>query len=151
MQRLKLLLLEHELLITIGIFGLTQMVADLLADMHWDLVAAIMRIIGIVLLVGILLFSFWRRPMPLQVPLLFVEENDRELARQKFERWVKAIRLEKSVKVLDRCTPVRHQELVIQLRADVRNSTKKADWRKVLEQLIREWDEEVDERLRRWL
>lgn len=151
MQKLRLLFLERELLITIGVFGLTQMAADLGADLGWGQFAAITRGAGILIVIGVLVYSTWRRPSPLRVPLLFVEENNRELARQKFERMVQSIRLEKSVKALDTCSPVKQQELVIQLDVAVRSSSKKAEWQKALEKLIQEWDEEVDKRLKRWL
>ncbi|GBC92715.1 hypothetical protein HRbin15_01192 [bacterium HR15] len=151
MQKLKLLLVEWELLITIGTFGLAQMIADLSVDMGRSEFAAVIRFVGIIIVIGVLILGFWQRPSPLRVPLLFVEEDNSELAHTKFERLVESLRLEKSVKVIDAHAPVHRQELVIRLDTAVRYSSKKTDWQEALKQLIHEWDKEVDARLQRWL
>ncbi|MCS6830671.1 MAG: hypothetical protein NZ749_08505 [bacterium] len=141
----------REALFTIGIFGITQMAADLFADFGYDEVAAMLRFAGIVLVVLVLVVDWRRRATSLEVPLLFAEEESRELLRSKFDRFVWETRLQKVVRELDILSPVQRSELYIRLSRNVRASDDPRVWQDAFEQVLREWEKEVDARLQRWL
>lgn len=58
---LLLTLHRHELLLSIGIFGVTQMLADMLADLERGTAAAFIRGIGVLLIIVLLISSLFRR------------------------------------------------------------------------------------------
>lgn len=161
MQRLADLITRYELLLSIGIFGVAQMGADILADLELGIAAAILRGLGIALIGGILIWSLKQRHRPLNVPLVFTEAERREVARAELKQFEMHTHTERVVKMLDTISPVREEELYIQLqlRGDSEQrealELRKADdpevWRETLKRLVREWDEEVDERLKRWI
>ncbi len=64
MKRLAIFLYHHELLLSVGVFGVAQMGADMLADLEWGTAAAIVRGLGILLIVGILIRSLTQRNRP---------------------------------------------------------------------------------------
>ncbi|MFN7016776.1 MAG: SAVED domain-containing protein [Fimbriimonadales bacterium] len=144
---------RHELLLTIGIFGVAQMLADTLADLEQGAVAAFIRGIGVLLIVVLLISSLSRRSQALQVPIVFTEAEKREDARAELKQFETHTRTERTVKILDTSSPVREEELYIQLReaSELRKADNLALWHDALTQLVREWDEEVDERLKRWI
>ncbi|GIV06146.1 MAG: hypothetical protein KatS3mg016_1721 [Fimbriimonadales bacterium] len=146
-------LLRHELLLSIGVFGVAQMGADMLADLELGTVAAMVRGLGIALIVGILFRSLLQRNRPIDVPLVFTEAEKREDARAQLKQFEAHTRTERIVKLLDSSSPVREEELYIQLHkvSQLRQANDFTVWRDALTQLVREWDEEVDERLKRWI
>ncbi|MFQ3611968.1 MAG: hypothetical protein SNJ72_10805, partial [Fimbriimonadales bacterium] len=93
MMKLLLLLYQHETLIGIFIFGVAQMLADLLADMGWGWGAALVRVFGITFLVAILVFSVRQRKTILNIPLLFTEKEHREEARASLRSFVQQHRM----------------------------------------------------------
>jgi hypothetical protein len=153
MNRLILFLQHHELILSIGIFGIAQMGADILADLGWGYAAALVRRLGIVALVGIFLWSVYRKERVLEVPLVFTEAERREDARAELKQFEHSTRTERTVKLLDSNSPVREEELYIQLddAKTLRQKDESTRWRKALQKLVRECDEEVDERLKRWI
>ncbi|MCX7924929.1 MAG: SAVED domain-containing protein [Fimbriimonadales bacterium] len=153
MERLSRLLHRHELLLSIGVFGVAQMGADVLADLEYGTAAAVVRLLGLAAFVGILAQSLLQRNRPLDVPLVFTEAERREDARAQLKQFEAHTRTERTVKTLDASSPVREEELYIQLRnaARLRQTNDPALWKDTLSQLVREWDEEVDERLKRWI
>ncbi|MFN3690584.1 MAG: SAVED domain-containing protein, partial [Fimbriimonadales bacterium] len=140
-------------LLTIGIFGVTQMLADMLADLDQGTAAAFVRGIGILLIIVLLISSLFRRNGALDVPLVFTEAERREDARAELKQFEMHTRTERVVEMLDSSSPVREEELYIQLRnaPGLRQTDDSAVWRNALTQLVYEWDEEVDERLKRWV
>lgn len=150
MYRLNRILLEHETLVTIGIFGLAQMFADLFSDAGYSAGAMITRLAGIVLVLAMLIWSWRRKPSPLSVPLLLIEENKKEDARARYQAFVKQTRLDKDVREIDKMSPVREEELYIRMTPTIRDSLAPERWHEEFLRLVREWDEEVDERLYRW-
>ncbi len=151
MFRVRRILHEREALLTIGIFGLAQMLADIFADMDYTVLAAACRGIGIVLVVLVLWADWRRRTTPLHVPLLFAEEESREQLHARFEHFVRETRLNKSVQELESLSSLQRAELRIRLSPDVRNNTSPDAWHRAFEQLLHEWEKEVDERLQRWM
>ncbi|GIV09252.1 MAG: hypothetical protein KatS3mg019_1343 [Fimbriimonadales bacterium] len=153
MNKLIPFLQHHELILSIGIFGIAQMLADMLADWGIGTVAALVRGLGIVALVGIFLWSVYRKARVLEVPLVFTEAERREDARAELKQFEHSTRTERIVKLLDSNSPVREEELYIQLRnaSLLRQTADEAIWEDALTQLVREWDEEADERLQRWI
>ncbi|MEJ5251880.1 MAG: hypothetical protein HPY54_08920 [Chthonomonadetes bacterium] len=150
MYRLKSILLERETLLTIGIFGLAQMVADLFSDAGYSAGAMITRLAGIALVLAVLVASWLRKPSSLSVPLLLIEENKKEDARARYHAFVKQIGLGSSVREIGRVSPVREEELYIRMTPTIRDTSAPEKWHEEFLRLIREWDEEVDERLYRW-
>lgn len=151
MPKIRRILHEREALLTVGIFGVTQMLADLLADLGYNGAAALFRIIGILLVLYVLFMDWRRRTTPLHVPLLFAEEESREQLHARFEHFVRETRLSKSVQELESLSSLQRSELHIRLSPDVRNTTSPDAWQEAFRQLLREWEKEVDERLHRWL
>jgi hypothetical protein len=85
MKYLNDFLLRHELLLSIGVFGVAQMGADMLADLEFG-AAAMVRGLGIGLILTILFRSLLQRNRPLDAPLVFTEAEKREDARAL--RWI---------------------------------------------------------------
>lgn len=127
--------------------------ADILADLELGTAAAILRGLGVLLIMVILVRSLTQRNRPLNVPLVFTEAGKREDARTLLKQFEVHTHTERQVKVLDTGSPVREEELYIQLRNAglLRQTNDPTVWRDALTQLVREWDEEVDERLTRWI
>ncbi|MER3500027.1 MAG: hypothetical protein C4295_00870 [Candidatus Fervidibacterota bacterium] len=98
MYRLKSILLEREALLTIGIFGLAQMLADVLSDASYNDTAMVVRFAGIALVLAVLITSWLQKPSPLCIPLLRIEENKKGDARARYRAFVKQIKLEPSVR-----------------------------------------------------
>ncbi|GIV18232.1 MAG: hypothetical protein KatS3mg022_3667 [Armatimonadota bacterium] len=88
---------ERQELISIGIFGLIQMLADAVADFGCSSLAALIRLLGIVFVIWVLAMSYRRHTAPLSVPLLFAEEESRETLRAHFDRFVRTAQLQKQV------------------------------------------------------
>lgn len=152
--KLKRFLSERETLIGIVIFGVLVMLADIFSDLDWHGVAASLRILGIVALVALfvldLIFRF--RKVSIAVPLVFTSERDRQSARSIFESFTQTFRL--SVKPLEQLTKVRSDDLLIRLDHNPRSFSDAENpkhWEKAWQELLREWEEEVDRRLKREL
>mgnify|MGYP001773928219 CR=1 FL=1 len=145
---------EHETLISIGIFGVLTMIADILSDVGRMGFAAIVRCVGIAALLLLIVCAILRQRKRtfFRAPLLFTTENDREQAQTLFKRFVESARLSTSIKAIERCTPVEKRDLFIMLQnSDIRNHRDPAVWNKAWQQLLREWEQEVDRRIRRTL
>lgn len=129
------------------------MLADMLADWGHELVAGSIRLLGLVCFAVFLVWGIFRRSRQLEVPLTFTEAEKREDARAQLKQFEAHTRTERIVKMLDTGSPVREEELYIQLRNAglLRQTSDFTVWRDALTQLVREWDEEVDERLKRWI
>ncbi len=84
---------------------------------------------------------------------MFTEAEKREDARAELKQFEHSTRTERTVKLLDSNSPVREEELYIQLddAKTLRQKDESTRWRKALQKLVRECDEEVDERLKRWI
>jgi hypothetical protein len=143
---------EAEVIIGLLVFGLITMVADLFADLWSPVAGGICRAIGLVLFIGYVVYILRQRARILAVPLLFTEETDRQKARNMFEQFVEAAGIRKSVRVIESFSPVRQTDLVIVLhRPNPRNSPNPNDWKAAWEELLREWEREVDRGLGRKL
>jgi len=144
------LVAEQETLISIGIFGVLVMIADAASDLGWTGCAVAVRIVGILLLAGLVGYTMWQRHRvrAFSVPLMFTTETGREKARQHFERFVESHRL--SIKMIERCTSVPRSDLLIVLRSDPRSKAE-PDWEEAWRSLLQEWEREVDARLQRAL
>ena len=154
MWRLKRFLAEREALIGIVIFGVLVMVADILSDLEWHGAAAFLRIVGIAALVALAVLDwiFRFRKVSIVVPLVFTTARDRQSARRLFESFIQSSRL--SVKPVEQMTKVRSDDLLIQLDHDPRSSPGAENperWEKAWRELLREWEEEVDRRLKQEL
>ena len=151
LYRLKRLLAEREVLIGLGIFGIAVMVADLFNDLNWSVAAAVTRGVGLLLLMLLLVWEFVLRPrlrQPVPVPLVFTEERDRAKARAIFNAFVESMGLTKAVRVLEELSPLERNDFLIRLdRTNPRDSSQPDDWQKAWEELLHEWEREVDRRL----
>lgn len=154
MMRLKRFLAEREAFIGIVIFGVLVMLADICSDLDYHSIAALLRVLGVIALILLFALDFWLRfrRQPLAVPLLFTTETNREVARRMFENFTETQRL--SVKPLEQTTALRRDDLIIRLNHNPRNQTDPANpehWRRAWQELLREWGDEVDRRLKREL
>ena len=149
--RVQQVLVEAEELISLLIFGLITMIADLL-DLWSPAAGGICRAIGLVLFIGCIICILHQRTRVLAVPLLFTEEINRQNARSMFERFVDVAGLRKSIRVIESSSPLRQTDLVITLnRPNPRNSPDPGVWKYAWEGLLQEWEREVDQRLGRKL
>lgn len=151
MLKLRRILHEREAIFTIGIFGVAQMAADFFADFGYHVVSAMLRLAGIILVLWILVAGWRRRTTPLPVPLLFAEGENREQIRAEFDRFAEQAQLQKSVRGLDALSPVQRSELYVRLSPSVRADKDPKAWQDTFRQILREWEQEVDARLQRWL
>jgi hypothetical protein len=154
MWRLKRFLAEREALIGIVIFGVLVMVADILSDLEWHGFAAFLRIVGIAALVALVVLDwiFRFRKVSIVVPLVFTTERDRQSARRLFESFIQSSRL--SVKPIEQLTKLLSNDLLIRLDHDPRSfpdAENPKHWEKAWRELLWEWEEEVDRRLKREL
>lgn len=152
--RLKRFLAEREILVGIVILGLLAMIADIAADWKQGLFAAvIVRIVACVALLVLLLLDIWvlRRQQSVPVPLVITEETNREAARDLFTRFVENVQLTKSLKVIERLSRIRRDDLLIRLdRFNPRLSEKPEEWKAAWWELLQEWEREIDKRLLSW-
>lgn len=137
---------ERGAFISVIVFGLCAMLADFCADMNWRFFAALLRFVGIVILIVLLVYEIKRRSRPLATPLVFTTESSREVARQMFVRFVASQRL--SVKPIETIHRLQASDLVISLHRNPYNSPNPADWEEAWRDLLKEWEKEVDQRLR---
>ncbi len=151
MLHLRRLLHEREALITIGVFGLMQMMADFFADWGLTTISASCRAVGFGLVLTLLLLGLKRRTAPLNVPLCFGEQESRQELLATLDRFVISTGLSKAVREINQLSPVDRAELAIRLSPDVRNSRNRDTWQEAFTRLLAEWEKEVDDRLHRWL
>jgi hypothetical protein len=151
MHKIKRFLAEREVLIGLVIFGVLVMFADICSDLDWHFTAAKLRIVGILALFTLLGFDLWFRfrRRPIDVPLMFTTEKDRSAARAEWGRFLVASRLSPSVKLIEQVSSVREEDLIIRLDYDPKSSSNPDDWREAWQELLREWEREVDQKLKR--
>jgi hypothetical protein len=151
MHKIKRFLAEREVLIGLVIFGVLVMFADICSDLDWHFTAATLRIVGILILLALFGFDTWFRfrRRPIDVPLMFTTEKDRSAARAEWGRFLVASRLSPSVKLIEQVSSVREEDLIIRLDHDPKSSPNPDDWREAWQELLREWEREVDQRLKR--
>lgn len=151
MIRLRRFLAEREDLISIVIFGVLVMLADIFSDLDRHSIAASLRFIGIFALILLFLGAWLRyRRKPLPIPVIFTTETDRQLARQMFETFTTTQHL--SVKLVEQATSLRQNDLVIRLDHNPRNQPDPQNpqqWEKAWRELLREWESEIDSPLKR--
>jgi len=150
MHIIKRFLAEREVLIGLVIFGVLVMVADIFSDLELHFIAAMMRVFGIIVLLGLLgLDSWFRFRRPIDVPLMFTTEKEKSSARAEWGRFLEASRLSPPVKLIERVSSVREEDLLILLDHNPRGSPNPDDWHKAWQELLREWEREVDQKLKR--
>ena len=143
--RFQRVLMEADVIIGLLVFGVMTMFADLLADLDHPLWAAIVRGVGLAGFIICGAYILWQRVRVLAVPLLFTEETDRQKARNMFEQFVEAASIRSSIRVMESFSPVRQTDLVIVLhRPNPRNCPDPHVWKDAWEELLREWEREVD-------
>lgn len=151
--RIKRFLAEREVLIGLVIFGVFVMIADISGEWKQGLIGAVtIRIVALIALLGLLLLDVWilRRQQVLPVPLMFTEETEREAARILFERFLQKYQLNLAAKVIERLSRVRRDDLVIRpTRSNPRRSEDPKEWEVVWDELVKEWEREVDKQLLR--
>ena len=151
MHKLRRFLVEREVLLGLVIFGVLVMFADFCSDMDWHFTAAVLRFLGILALFTLLGLDLWFRfrGRPIDVPLMFTTLQDRNAARSEWERFLTASRLRPPVKLIEQISSVREEDLLIRLDQDPKSSPNPEDWRRAWQELIREWEKEVDRQLKR--
>jgi len=127
-------LAEREALVGVGIFGVFVMIADTLANLGHNQLAAVVRIAGVILPLVYFGLDTWlrRQPRSFPVPLVLTEQADRETARTTFERFVQSSKFSKEVQVIERLSSVRRDDLLIRLsHPNPRLSRNRRDWKVV--------------------
>jgi hypothetical protein len=142
-------LVERETLIGLVIFGLLTMVADIFGDFKWDSTAAVIRLTAIVALAALLVLDLWFRFRILSVPVAITTLKDRDAGRSLFDHFTQSCRL--PVKAVEQLSSVRESDLLIRLDHDPRQSKIPDDWRIAWHELLCEWEQEIDRRLKREL
>ncbi len=148
--RLKRLMLEREVLIGLFILGIGVMFADLLYDLGLHMYAAIVRGISLLSLLTLFVLEIFlhRRRQPLPVPVLFTEKTGRDAARDMFNSFVRDAKLNSAVKMLASLSSFQSNDLIIHLnRPNPRDSHDMKDWINAWDELLREWEQEIDQRL----
>jgi hypothetical protein len=145
--RLKRLLLERDVLISVIVLGVMVMVADIFSDFEHKTTAAIIRIGCIVALVAIFALDQWfrRQDKLLPIPLMFSEERERQVRRDLFARYLAATNLGKALLIIEASSSVQSDDLAI--ACDVGKLRVTADndvWRSVWLELLRDWETQVD-------
>lgn len=147
-MNLRRFLAERELLVTFGVFGITQMSADLLADLDRGTWSALLRGVGIIVIIGLLWLSR-RSRQPLLIPLMLIECSGREVERTKLDCFLRQTGLERAAKAIDSCSSVKREDLVLSIKSDLRNSTESVEWERAFQSLVQAWSKDVDEPLER--
>jgi hypothetical protein len=149
-SKLQRVLMEAEVIVGLLVFGLITMCADLFADLGQHLtLAAIVRFIGVAIFIAYVAIILQQRARILHVPLLFTEETNRQNARNMFEQFVEAAGIRGSIRIIESLSSVHQTDLVITLNRNPRNSPNPDDWKAAWEELLREWEREVDRGLGR--
>lgn len=147
LYRLKRLLLERDILITVIIFGLLVMIADIFADFDYRSLAAATRVLGILILLGISFLDYWlrRRRTNFPVPLMFEEKFSLRENRESFARFLDAADLRRPMKVIEVSSPIRSDDLILAVRgANPRYTADRNIWRNAWRELLNDWLERVD-------
>ena len=150
----KRFLAEREALISIVIFGVLVMLADICSDMDWHFTAALLRSLGVasLILVFVLDLRLRRSRFILAVPIVFTTETDRQAARRMFETFTLTQRL--PANLVEQVTSLRQDDLLIRLDYNPRSQPDPSNpqhWQKAWKELLREWEREVDQRLKQGL
>ncbi|MCX7642637.1 MAG: hypothetical protein N2116_02355, partial [Armatimonadetes bacterium] len=61
MLRLKRFLAEKEVLISVVIFGVLVMLADIFSDLNWQGFSVALRVLGVLSLIGLFILDIWFR------------------------------------------------------------------------------------------
>ena len=140
----KRLMVERDILIGLLIFGIFAMSADLLGDIGLRDLAAKVRLSGLLLLVGLVIFELVLRKkrQPFAVPIMFTEITDRQESRNMYNSYIQAAKLSRSANILEKLTQVKVDDLIIRLdRQNPRGSHNPLDWSDAWVELLREWQE----------
>lgn len=149
--RVKRFLAEREALIGIVIFGVLVMLADICSDLDWHFTAALLRLCGIASLIMLFALDWWLRRYhpPVAVPIVFTTETERQAARRMFETFTLTQRL--PANFIEQVTSVRQDDLLIRLDYNPRSQKDPENpqhWQKAWQELLREWETEIDRRLK---
>ena len=142
--QLKRLMVERDVLIGLLIFGIFAMFADFLGDLGQRDLAAKVRLSGLLLLIGLVIFELVLRKkrQPFAIPIMFTEITDRQKSRNMFNSYIQAAKLSRSANILEKLTQVKVHDLVIRLdRRNPRGSHDPQDWGDAWAELLREWQE----------
>jgi len=147
---LKRILAENELFIVIFIFGFFSMLADFLSDIEESNYAAIIRFVGLAAFV-IVFGGYWilnKHHEPIMVPIMFTEDNDKKASRNMFAAFINSNKkLNNHSKLLEKISRIKSEDLIIRLDANPRNSSDSNDWVSAWNELVREWEDDIDREL----
>jgi len=148
--RLKRSLIERDAFISVVCFGLMTMMAELSNALGRRLMSIVFWGLGLVLLIGIIGIEWFlgRRRRPIQVPILFTVEPNRDVAQGMFRQFIQDTRLDKFLQVLQDFQILQERDLLIQLnRLDPRRTGAPNDWESAWKEILKEWESEVDRRI----
>lgn len=145
--RLKRILLERDVLISVIVLGVMVMIADIFSDFEHKTTAAITRILCIATLVAILALDQWfrRQDRVLPIPLMFTEERERQARRDLFARYLVATKLDKALHVIEASSSVQSDDLTIDCDGGKLRATADPQiWRSAWLDILRDWETQVD-------
>ncbi len=141
---LKKFIVEKEIFISLGVFGICSMVADLFSDEGNNNWAANVRIAGILIfsLVVINDLVLKRSNNPFLIPVVFTEEKDKLTSRNIFDKFVQSNKkLKDTSKILEEVSKLKQDDLIFKLdHYNPRNSAQSNDWISSWKELLREWE-----------
>lgn len=141
---------EREIFLGIGIFGLFSMLADLLNDIGENNYAKFVRGFGLFILVVLYVCSYMLNNFKelISVPIMFTEEKDKKTSRNMYDSFVSSQKkLKNAPKLLEKMLKIKSEDLIIRLDNNPRNCTDPADWISAWCELVREWEDNIDEEL----
>lgn len=138
---------EHNILFGILIFGIFGMIGDILSDLKMPDYAAWIRSLGLILLILFAIYNIYMARI-LKVPIMFIEEKDRHTYRMMFNSFIQTTNLDRAVELLESKSQLEINDLIIPLTNNPRLSNNQQDWIKAWKALIKEWEQEIDHKLK---
>lgn len=144
--RLRRILLERDVLVSVMVLGLMMVIADTFGDFDLNRAAAVTRIVGVALLIAIFALDHRtrRRKSALNVPLMFTTEANRQTRRAMFSGFVVSAGLAKPLKIVSASSPVKDDDVIIPVEPSLRQTSDQVVWRNAWRDALRDWEENVD-------
>ena len=148
--RIRRFLAEREVFVSLIIFGVLMMIADIMTELEHKTAAARTRIIGIIALLVLFFTDYWLRSRrsAFPIPLMFTEESDRRARRSLFLSFLKGTGLNRHAKIIDATSPIREEDLIVHFDGSlVRSSSDQTRWEEAWKHLVSDWEQQLDKPL----
>jgi len=144
--RLRRILLERDVLVSVIVLGVMMMIADAFGDFDFKMTAAIIRILGVAFLIAVFMVDQWarQRKSEFKVPLMFTNEASCQARRAMFGGFLDAADLQTPLKIILASSPVRDEDVIIPIESSIRQTSDQAVWRNAWRNALRDWEENVE-------